>query len=125
MRDGRASQLIGEGAEEAWCYELRRLGAVPWRVASGSSARHNKDVMGLFDVLGLSDRLVLFCQVKATARYVGPSPAWQASFDALPRPPHARFLWCWRRPDQTWQVERLLRGGAREIVPWPPEGVAA
>ena len=124
----RYNVQTGAAAEEQWCNELTRLGAVAWRVNAGTSARWNTDIFACFDCIGLTAGDVLFCQIKATAREPWPpAPIWRARFLALPHPPGIKYLLCWLTPDNpaTWRVWRLLSDGTRLELAWPPAGVTA
>ena len=117
----RWNQQTGSLAEQAWCAELTRLGAVAWSVNAGTSARHNQDILGLFDILCLTATDTLLSQVKATAKDPWPPiPAWRARFLALPHPPGLRYLLVWLTPAGEWRVWQLLSDGTRLELDWPP-----
>lgn|GEM_PF-3933609 len=120
---------VAVATEEAWCVELERHGAMAWRKGGDQSARFNRDIFGLFDVLALTAFDTILSQVKATRSVPRPTREWWDVFLSMPHPPNLRCLWVWLTPEGVWQVWMLpprmtetQRKGIMLPQVWPPVG---
>jgi hypothetical protein len=122
----------GDAAELAFVAELERLGYAAWATGGTMDVktlpggrripiRKGNDILGLFDVLGVSEAGVVLAQVKSGQHYRAPEHLWTLRYMALPKPANLWCLWAWWEGWTTWRVERLLPGGERQRIAWPPE----
>lgn len=126
----------GEAGEISWCALMEQHGYVSFRT-KGQPGRlflpyggvahiaMGHDILG-FDVFSVGTLNTVLAQIKSGNRYEGPDKDWRRAFLALPHPPGLLYLWCWWEGWQSWRVERLLPGGERTRIAWPPaDGRAA
>jgi len=116
----RYNAQVGAAAELAFIRELARRNpnADIWSVGANSSARHNKDVWGLWDVLASTYSGLIVAQVKATATQPRPDQLWMTRYLAWPHAETTRCLLAWLMPTGQWSVRLLDREGRMEDAGW-------